>query len=111
MDPIANFRMMMDNEDRVVDHIMMKQWEEKVEKAKAREEKLRSLKHRATFVPKMLADADAGLKRAQAMPDTDPGKAEALESAKKNLSNRQRDAGRYPAAIEKAEAERPVARA
>ena len=40
MDPIANFRMMMDNEDRVVDHIMMKQWEEKVEKAKAREEKL-----------------------------------------------------------------------
>lgn len=40
MDPVANFLMRMDQEDRMVDHLKMKIWEEKLERAKSREEKL-----------------------------------------------------------------------
>lgn len=40
MDPVANFFMRLENEDKMVDHLNMKLWEEKLEKSREKINKL-----------------------------------------------------------------------
>lgn len=71
-------------------------------KLRSQEASLRNLLNLQKYVPKMMADADAQLKRALAMPDRDPNKQKAVDSAKKYLASRIKERDKYPGQIEKA---------
>ena len=73
-----------------------------VEKMQAAEGQLRKLEELETYAPKTLLDAKARLRRAQAMPDSDPEKAQALKSAEGYLAARQKECAALPGKIEKA---------
>jgi len=74
-----------------------------VEELRAREGKLQNLQEQLKHAPKMVADAEAQLKQAQAMPDDDAGKAEAVQSAQKRLDLRRGEADALPGSIAKAQ--------
>jgi hypothetical protein len=75
-----------------------------VAKMQAAESQLRKLEANQKWAPRMLAEAKARLQRAKAMPDSDPEKEKALESAEKFLANRQGEYDSLPGSIEKARA-------
>jgi len=75
-----------------------------VGKVESRDADLADLEEQLRYAPQMVADAEAGLKRALAMPDDDEGKAEALKTAEGKVTLRTKEADALPGKIEQAKA-------